>query len=114
MTNRYEEKVIRSSLLAAAEDNHLILFLDGLEEISPSGQSKVTQWLHQLLNEHPSLKMVLTSIPHFSSSLSVLGFENFSISPWAEEDKKHSSINSQLPGLLALNKPKRVHLFLNG
>lgn len=88
MTNRYEEKVIRSSLLAAAEDNHLILFLDGLEEISPSGQSKVTQWLHQLLKEHPSLKMVLTSIPHFSSSLSVLGFENFSISPWAEEDKK--------------------------
>lgn len=82
----HDEKNLSSSILGAAAEDQLILFLDGLDELPPGTASKTLQWLSQLIKEFPTIKLVTTTFPFAANTQSNLGFFELAVAPWTGAD----------------------------
>jgi hypothetical protein len=67
----------------------LLLLLDGLDEMPPSGILQATEFICSLLEKNPSLRIVLASSPYFLDGLLKCGFYPLSMAGWNRDIQIH-------------------------
>lgn len=69
------------------KDEKLVLFIDGLDELPSGSLHQAEQWLKFNLEQHPTLKIVITLSPYYFGDILRLGFSPIYISPWNQIDQ---------------------------
>lgn len=69
------------------ETKHLILLLDGLDELPPAGLKEATDFLVALQKEAPSIRIVCTASPENLTGLTQLGFIPLALAAWNQTDR---------------------------
>lgn len=90
LQNQYkkiDKGMLEKTLLEAIEDNHLILFLDGYEEVNQSVMINIEQWLGILLKQYPHLHIVTTSSSYHTGKLTAMGFIALPVAAWTEKER---------------------------
>lgn len=78
MTKAGLEKYLRDAL----ESGHLLLFLDGWDNLLGAEQAAATQWLSQLLNRYPEIQIIAAAPLRHFGPLTELNFTPTMLLPW--------------------------------
>ena len=83
-----KEEHIITFVEKSIEKNRLLLLIDGLDELPPEQVQIVADYLNQLLEEYPSLRVIVTASVNFYDGLTALGFIPVSMAAW--DDRKRT------------------------
>ena len=64
-----------------------LLLVDGMDEIPAADYTKVVNYLQQLIQEFPNLRVIATASPYFYDGLTNLGFIPVSMAIWGDSQK---------------------------
>ena len=74
-------------LASTLEKGSAILLLDGMDELPPESADIVVDYLKQLIQSYPRLRMVVAASPLYYDGLSTLGLLPVSMAIWSEKQK---------------------------
>ena len=66
---------------------HVLLLLDGVDELAPDGMEHVRAYLSALMQAYPRTRVVTTICPDNMSALTGLGFTPMAIRPWGNAER---------------------------
>lgn len=75
------EIALNKLLATYADDNKLILFIDGLDELNPVSLKQYTGFIQNILANRPQMRIVVTTNLSYTDDLEKLGFVTYYISP---------------------------------
>ncbi|HXF84567.1 MAG TPA: HEAT repeat domain-containing protein [Anaerolineales bacterium] len=64
------------------KNGNALLLVDGFDELAPSGQSEVVEWLKALMQAYPNVQIVTTGSVHQLGGLLGLGFHPLALMAW--------------------------------
>lgn len=70
------------------ETGHVLLLLDGLDELSPFLLDEITGYLENLFSRYPNLRAVVTASPDNLGALPALGFMPIPLTSWNQEQRQ--------------------------
>ncbi|MBA4311030.1 MAG: hypothetical protein C0417_00170 [Chlorobiaceae bacterium] len=73
--------VIKGKISDYARTNHLIIMLDGMDELNQTQFQRAVQWVNKFQNSYPNNYYVVAAGPSYSDGLEKLGFSPYFISP---------------------------------
>ncbi len=68
-----------------AERGHLLLLLDGWDELAPEERPEATDWLNRLLTDYPEVQVIMAGPERGYGPLAELGFVISGLVPWRVE-----------------------------
>jgi len=78
-------------------EKHLLICIDGLDELLPERFDEVVLHIQNYLNQNPSVQIVVTSGPFYTGGLLKAGFIPFYLKPASFEDNK--SLSQKISGI---------------
>lgn len=71
------------------KNNHLLLLIDGLDELLPEQFPSITDYLHDLLKKFVGLRIVVSASVNYIDGLSTLGLVPITMAPWNDRQRTY-------------------------
>ncbi|MEW5872607.1 MAG: HEAT repeat domain-containing protein [Chloroflexota bacterium] len=70
------------------ERKRALLLLDGLDELAPDQMNQTVEFLRNLLEQYPDLRVVVSASPFYLDGLLALDFVSIPIAPWSQNQRE--------------------------